>query len=317
MLMKLLNPQTKFMRWLIAFVLVGIFVLSGLGYFESAIQVLNSPKLTFKLGKFDLSLYEVVKGIVVLISLFWLASFVTEIGKTNLRKLDKIKPSNRSLLINGFQTLVYTLVFMVGLDVLGIDLTSLAVLGGAIGIGIGFGLQKITSNFISGIILLFEKSVEEGDLIELSDGTAGFIRNTGARFTLLETFDSKDVMIPNEDFITNRVVNWTFSNSQGRIKITIGVSYESDIELARTVMLEAAQRHRLCSKDPAPQCYLTEFGDSSVNFILYFWMDDIALGRLEMQSDVLRDIWKKFKEHEITIPYPQRDLHIKNPEAIT
>lgn len=123
-------------------------------------------------------------------------------------------------------------------------------------------------------------------------------------------------MIPNEDFITNRVTNWTFSNSKGRVEINIGISYESDIEKAMELILEAAKEHPRCVDDPEPTCYLREFADSSVNFLLFFWVADVTEGRFEPKSDVMRSIWKKFKEHNITIPYPQRDLHIKNPEAL-
>ncbi len=123
-------------------------------------------------------------------------------------------------------------------------------------------------------------------------------------------------MIPNEDFITNRVTNWTYTNSKSRVAINIGVSYESDIEKAMELILEAAKEHPRCVDEPSPSCYLEEFADSSVNFILFFWLADVTQGRFEPRSDVLRSIWKKFKENNIVIPYPQRDLHIKNPEAL-
>ncbi|MFT6106370.1 MAG: small-conductance mechanosensitive channel [Rickettsiales bacterium] len=203
---------------------------------------------------------------------------------------------------------------MTVLNILNIKLASLAFFGGAIGIGIGFGLQKITSNFISGLILLFEKSIEEGDLVELENGVYGFIKHTGARYTLIETFDSKEVMIPNEEFITKNVINWTYTNKQGRVDVHVGVSYKSDIEKARELILEAAREHRMCCKNPEPNCFLREYGDSSINFLLYFWVDDVTLGRFEPQSDVMRAIWKKFKDNDIEIPFPQRDVHIINKD---
>ena len=192
---------------------------------------------------------------------------------------------------------------------------SLTILSGAIGIGLGFGLQKITSNFISGLILLAEKSMEVGDLVELSAGEMGIVRRMGARYTLIETFDSKEIMIPNEDFITSRVINWTFTNRQGRVEIFVGVSYDSDLELAKSLIIEAAKSHPRCSKKPEPQCYITQFADSSVNFLLYFWVDDVTQGRLDAKSDVYMAIWKAFREHKITIPFPQSDVLIKNWEA--
>jgi small-conductance mechanosensitive channel len=301
---------------MIFLIITAIFTLAAFGYIEPIKQFLDSEALTFKIGNISLSVYKLFKAVIALILLLWLASMVSTRGTQYLKKLRKIKASNRALLIKAFQTTVYFLMFMVGLDILGIDLTAFAVVGGAIGIGIGFGLQKITSNFISGLILLFEKSIEEGDLVELADGTTGFVRNTGARYTLMETFESREIMIPNEDFITNRVTNWTFSNTQGRVDINIGVAYGSNLEQVYNLILEAAHEHPRCSHTPAAECYLTNFGDSSVNFTLYFWVDDIIEGRKRPRSDVLFAIWNKFKENDISIPFPQRDLHIKNPEAL-
>ena len=312
----LFKPETRLARWVVALLLIAIFTLGALGHLVPIKAFLDSEALTFKIGSFSLSVYKLLKGLLALIVLFWIASIISASGEKRLKTIKKIKASNRALIIKGFQALVYFLMFMIGLDILGIDLTALAVVGGAIGIGIGFGLQKITSNFISGLILLFEKSVEEGDLVELSDGTTGFVRNTGARYTLIETFESREIMIPNEDFITNRVTNWTFSNSRGRIDIDIGISYGSDLDKVYELILEAANEHPRCSKDPEAECFLVDFGDSSVNFTLYFWVDDIIEGRKRPRSDVLFSIWRKFHENGIEIPFPQRDLHIKNPEVL-
>lgn len=308
----LFKPKTNLARWVVALLLITVFTLGALGYLAPVKSLLNSEALTFNLGNFTLSAYKLLKGLLALIVLFWIASVTSATGEKRLKALKNIKASNRALIVKAFQALVYFLMFMIGLSVLGIDPAALTVVGGAIGIGIGFGLQKISSNFISGLILLFEKSVEEGDLVELSDGTTGFIRNTGARYTLMETFENREIMIPNEDFITNRVTNWTFSNSLGRIDIHIGVSYGSNLEKVEELILEAANDHPRCSKFPKAECYLVNFGDSSVNFTLYFWVDDIIEGRKRPRSDVLFSIWRKFHENNIEIPFPQRDLHIKS-----
>lgn len=310
----LFKPETHLSRWMIGLLVIVVLILGALNYLDPVKEFLDSEAMTLKLGSFSISLYHFLKAVLALIVLFWTAGIISAAGEKYIRGLKSIKASNRALLIKGFQTLIYFIMFMMGLDLLGIDLTAFAVLGGAIGIGIGFGLQKITSNFISGLILLFEKSVEEGDLVELSDGTAGYIRNTGARYTLLETFDSREVMIPNEDFITNRVTNWTFTNNQGRIEITVGVSYDSDLDKVKELILEAAKEHPRCSKKKDVDCFLTNFGNSSIDFLLYFWVDDVIDGRLGPKSDVMFSIWRKFKEHKIEIPFPQMDLHVKNPE---
>ncbi|MAU41218.1 MAG: mechanosensitive ion channel protein MscS [Kordiimonas sp.] len=307
----LFRPQSQWGRWAGIVLIVAIAAGAMHSSFDPLRQQIDTAPFVFTLGSYELSLYGALKGLFVVFVFFWLANLVVSAGEKWLRNLNRLGPSNKALLIKGFQIGTYMLAFLLVLDVLGTDLTAFAVVGGAIGIGVGFGLQKITSNFISGLILLFEKSVEEGDLVELSDGTAGFVRHTGARYTLIETFESRDIMVPNEDFITNRVTNWTFSNSQGRIDINIGVSYGADLDKAHQLIVEAAREHPRCSEKPGPECFLMDFGDSSINFVLHFWVDDIIAGRRRPRSDVLFSIWRKFKEAGIEIPFPQRDIHVK------
>lgn len=311
----LITPKNLFIKIFLISLVLTLSIIGYFGYLSATIAFLDSEQLSFTLGAIHLSIYELMKRILFLFSLVWMANYLVERGKKYFRRLRRIKASNKALVISFYQIFVYFVAFMVGMNILNIKMASLAFFGGALGIGIGFGLQKITSNLISGLILLFEKSVEEGDLVELDNGVYGFIKNTGARYTLIETFESKEIMIPNEEFITKNVVNWTYSNKQGRVEVNVGVSYKSDIEKARELILEAALEDAQCSKDPEPKCYLREYGDSSVNFLLYFWVDDVTLGRYEPQSNVMRAIWRKFKAHDIEIPFPQRDVHIINNET--
>ncbi len=307
--------ESRAAKFIIFIGLAAVIAASWAGYLDGAREILDSERLTFVFGDVSFSAWMALRALVATIFLFWIAALISSSGAKQLRNISQLRSSNRSLLIKAFQAAVYFLLFLILLDVLGIDPTALVVLGGGLGIGIGFGLQKIAANFVSGLILLFEKSVEEGDLIELDTGIYGFARTTNARYTLVESFDGREVMVPNEDFITNRVVNWTFSNQQGRVEIPVGVSYGSDIERARELILEAARSHPRCSTDPEPQCYLRQFGDSSVDFLLLFWVDDVTQGRYEPQSDVMRAIWKSFGENGITIPFPQRDVHMHQPAA--
>lgn len=308
----LLKPQARIIKMLLVLLTIGFFSLGFLDYLQPIKVFLDSENLSFKVGDARFSTYLIIKAAITVVMMFWLTGIFSEFGETRIKKIKGIKSTNKTLIIKVFQIFIYFSAFIISLDVLGIDLTTLAIFSGAIGFGIGFGLQKITSNFISGLILLFEKSIENDDLVELSDGTYGFIRHTGARYTLVETFEGKEIMIPNEDFITNCVTNWTFSNKKGRVEIKIGVSYKSDIEKARELMLEAAKEHPRCIDDPEPTCFLEAFSDSSVNFVLFFWVADVTEGRFEPKSDVMRSIWKRFNDHDIVIPYPQRELYIKN-----
>jgi small-conductance mechanosensitive channel len=312
----ILKPKSWIAKVLLLLLAVGFFSLGYLDYLRPIVDFLDSGDLAFKVGDTRISAYLIIKAIIAIVILFWLAGIASEFGERRIKGLVNIKVSNRALITKAFQIGVYFVAFLIALDVLGIDLTALAIFSGAVGIGVGFGLQKIASNFISGIILLFEKSVEEADLVELNDSTTGFVRNIGARYTLIETFEGREVMIPNEDFITNRVTNWTFSNTKGRIDIDIGVAYGSDLEVVRDLLLAAAVEHPRCSKESPADVFLVDFGESSVNFSLFFWVDDIIEGRRRPRSDVLFSIWRKFKENNIEIPFPQRDLNIKNPEDL-
>ncbi len=311
----ILKPKGAFAKWLMFLAMIAILALGTAGYFDVAKQYLDTDGLSFKAGAYKISAYKALKSLLIIVLIFWTAAIVSDVAESRINKLKKLRASNRALLLKIIQIFIYFVSFLFTLDILGIDLTTLTVFSGALGIGLGFGLQKIASNFISGLILLLEKSVEQDDLVELSDGTFGFVRKSSARFTLVETFDGKEIMIPNEDFITSRVINWTFSNTKGRVEIALGVSYGSDIEKARELILEAAKDHPRCIAEPEPKCFLRGFGDSSVNFILHFWVADVTQGRWEPQSEVMFEIWRKFNKNHIGIPFPQRDLHIKSSEV--
>jgi small-conductance mechanosensitive channel len=312
----LLKPQVWIAKVLLVLLLVGFISLEFLEYLQPIKVFLDSEDLSFSIGETRFSAYLMIKAIITIIMFFLLTGIVSDFGEKRIKSIKGIHSSNKALINKAFHIFIYFFGFIISLNVLGIDLTAFAIFSGAIGIGIGFGLQKITSNFISGLILLFEKSIENGDMVELSDGTYGLIRKTSARYTLLETFEGREMMIPNEDFIINRVTNWTFNNRKGRLQIDIGVAYESDIEKARELILEAAKEFPGSIDDPKPACYLKEFADSSVNFMLFFWLADVSKGRYQAKNDVMLSIWKKFKENNISIPYPQRDIHIKNPEVL-
>ena len=205
----LLKPESGIAKFLlIAFVLF-FFSLEFLPFLEPIKQFLDADKLSISIGESKFSAYLIIQGILIIATLLWLTGILSDIAAKFVKKIPGINSNNRNLITKGLQILIYFIAFQVGMNFLGIDLTALAVFSGALGIGIGFGLQKITSNFISGIIILFEKTVQNDDLIELNDGTLGFIRNTGSRASLIETYDGKEVMVPNEDLITNRVINYT------------------------------------------------------------------------------------------------------------
>lgn len=300
--------------WLVAGLIIPITLLHIFGLWVGFETFLND--LGFTVGSFHISVYKVGQGVLLIGFLFWAVTRLNKGIDNTLKRSKRLSVANRAIVSKMAQIGLYVFAFLMTLDVLGIDLTALAVFGGAIGVGLGFGLQKITSNFISGLILLFEKSIKQGDMVEMADGTLGTIRHISARHTLIETFSGKEIMMPNEDFITQKVINWTYSNSAGRIDFIIGVSYTSDIKKAKELILEAMNEHPDVSQTEKPACNLKEFADSSVNFQVFFWVDDIVKGRFRPLNDVLFAIWDKFHEHGIEIPFPQRDVHIKGPIRI-
>jgi len=309
-LSSLLKPRI-FLGSVMLLIVVAVLVwLAVMGKLEPWAAYLDSDDMSLELGGNRYSVYWLIKAILIIIGLLWFTGVASHLAQRRVDAMQRLRLANRALLAKVIQVVIYTVAFLIAIHALGINIAALAVLGGTIGIGIGFGLQKITSNFISGVILLLEKSLESGDLIELSNGALGYVRQTFARYTLIETLDGKEVMVPNEEFIINQVTNLSYSDNKARVEVRVGISYDSNSELARDMMLDTARNHPRSHDDPPPACYLTEFADSSVNLVLYFWIGDVTHDRLGPKSDVMRQIRKRFQESGITIPFPQRDIHI-------
>lgn len=293
--------------WIVSVIILPLASAYMLGITDDLSLLLGALSVEF--GSQKITALMILKGLCAIIVLFWLASRLIGMLQARMNRVTGLHISHRTLVVKTVQITLYFLVFIISLQIIGVDLTALSVFGGALGVGLGFGLQKIASNFISGIILLMERSIEVGDMVELQDGTVGFIRRTGARYTLMETTDSREILIPNEEFITQRAISWTHSNQIGRIVIQLGVAYESDLELVQKIMLQAATDYARCVPNPPPICVLEQFGESSVVFGLYFYIDKVNEGRMEHKSNVMFTIWRAFQSHGIHIPYPQRVVH--------
>ena len=306
--------QKKMATWLIAFLILPMTLLGMIGLWQPLLEFLDT--LALGVGSYRVSVYSVLEFAFVATLLFWSVGKITGFIEQHLKSSRALSVANRSLVTKLMQIGLYIVAFMLTLDILGIDFTALAVFSGALGVGLGFGLQKITSNFISGLILLFEKSVKVRDMVEMADGTYGIIRHISARYTLIETYDGKEIMMPNEDFITQQVINWTHSDSKGRLQNTIGVAYGTDLKKAQKLILEAIAEHPDTLDDAQTQCNLVEFGDSSIDFLVRFWLRDISIGRRRVMGEVLMTVWEKFEENNIEIPFPQRDLNFKGPITI-
>jgi small-conductance mechanosensitive channel len=309
----MLLVKTKFISYLMVAVIMITAVLNVTGFMLPVTTFLDS--FAFEIGKFRLSLLAFIHGIVILILVFWLAFISASTLESYLRRSSGMSYNARELTVKFFRLFVYFVALLITLSSIGVDLTAFAVFGGALGVGIGLGLQKITSNFMSGITLLLEKSIKIGDLIEIG-GIFGTVKALQVRYTLVETIDGRELMIPNEELISSKVISWTHSNNRARVEIPVGVAYGSDVDLVKKLLVEAALEHPSCMHDQEVKCWLREFADNSLNFLLAFWVSDVREGRYGPQSDVMCAILSKFKAHNIEIPFPQRVVYVKGQTAI-
>ncbi len=290
-------------------ILMPALILDVFNLLDATIKYLDYYALI--IGSVRISIYLALKAFIILMIVFWLANLISKKSKYYIENSKEIKLSNKAIIAKFIDIIIYFIVLVVILKLFGFDMTTLTVISGAIGVGVGFGLQKIASNFISGVILLFEKSVKIGDLLELDKGaTTGYVKYFGARYGLIETLDGKEIMIPNEDFIINPVTNLTYNSNRIRIEVNFGVAYGSDLKLAQELALAAATECERCLQYPEIECHLVAFADFDIKFTLYFWVNDVTKGRMNAKSEVLMNIWQKFKEHHIEIPLPKREVKI-------
>lgn len=291
---------------------VSVWVLVALdvvGLLDPLLAFMDGLGMNF--GDARVTLLQAIKAVLLFVLLYQLAANLSRFSDEQLRRNAQLTPSAQVLFGKGVKFSLFALAFVLALSSAGVNLTSLAVLSGAIGVGVGFGLQKIFANLVSGVILLFEKSIKPGDTLEMS-GVYGVVTSLNARFTSVQTRDGKEYLIPNENLITNDVVIWTHTDPNVRLKIPVGISYDADPRLALQLMEESARKVRRVLPDPAPAGRLTGFGDNSVDLEVRIWIRDADQGVVNVQSEVLLNIWDAFKEHNIEIPFPQRDIHVRS-----
>ncbi|MGR3591178.1 MAG: mechanosensitive ion channel family protein [Limimaricola soesokkakensis] len=271
--------------------------------------------LAIQAGDLRISVLLVLKAALVLGVAFFVARLLARSSAHRIESNREISPSMQVLAVKLSQLLFYGIAVFVGLRAVGVDLTGLAVLSGAIGVGLGFGLQKVVSNLVSGLIILMDKSIKPGDVISVGQ-TFGWISTLGARYASVVTRDGKEYLIPNEDLITTQVVNWTHSDNSVRIDLDFGTSYGDDPHLVRRVAIAAAAGCGRVLEKPAPVCHITAFGDSSVNYLLRFWIDDATAGLTNIRGDVFLALWDAFKAEGISIPFPQREVRVLDGSAL-
>jgi small-conductance mechanosensitive channel len=297
-----------------------IALLYSVGWLGEVIEHLES--VSIEIGNIRLTLYAVLRTVVFGFVLFWLGRISNATGQRVIRTQPALDPSTREIAAKLFEIGVFVLIFLLLMNVMGIDVTTLAVFGGALGVGLGFGLQQIASNFISGIIILLDRSITIGDFIQLEDGRSGTLRELTMRSATLETFDGKDIMVPNEKFITTAFTNWTHHNKQQRYSLNFQVAYKTDLEKLFEIVREIVASHpKVLSGDDLPlalrpDAEIEKFADSGIDILVEFWMDGIDDGENRVGADLLLMIWTALKANDIEIPFPQREVKVlDNPKT--
>ena len=281
-----------------------------LGIDDRAAQFLDGMALP--IGDYRLTTLFVLKSLVLVTVAIWVSVLVGNFLDERVQRSTELTPSIRVLVGKVAKIGLVLVAVTVALSAVGVDLTAFTVFSGAVGVGIGFGLQKVVSNFISGVIILLDKSIKPGDTISLGE-TFGWIRELRARFVSVVTRDGREYLIPNEDFITQRVINWSFSDDLVRLDVEFGVSYDADPHKVSELAIEAALGVARVVADRRPVCWLTGFGDSSLDFVLRVWIRDPQQGLTNIRGKVLLALWDSFKENDVGIPYPHREVIMKTP----
>ncbi|KKO48713.1 mechanosensitive ion channel protein MscS [Arsukibacterium sp. MJ3] len=279
------------------------------GWLPGVLAVLESLAMT--VGETRISVLAIIKLILMITLAFTLAIWLAEFISQRVQRSAHISPSMQVGFAKFSKFLLITIAFLVALNAVGINLSSLAVFGGALGVGLGFGLQRIASNFISGFILVFDRSIKPGDIITVGD-KFGWVEQLNARYVVVRNREGVDTLIPNENLITSEVINWSYADTNVRMIIKVQISYDDDPEHALALMLDCAKVSPRVLAEPLPTVRLMNFADNGIELQLRVWIADMEKGTGEIRSAINLAIWRTFKQHNITIPYPQRDLHIKS-----
>jgi small-conductance mechanosensitive channel len=297
--------------WFYAFMLASLNLFNLINIWQHFLEGVD-----FQLGQVHFSLLECIRAFFMVLALYWVSKNLRIFFHFWLTIKSGLTPSAQILLHRLGSIFLFSSCVVIVLHYLGLDLTVFALFSGALGLGLGFGLQKIFANLVSGFILLADKSIKPGDVIQLKD-TYGWINFLGSRYVSVVTRDGIEHLIPNENLITGEVINWSYSQNLVRLRVPVGVAYGANLEKAMELMLAAAANTLRILKDPKPTCLVTGCGDNAVNLEARVWINDPQHGIASVKSDLFRSILRQFQDHGIEVPYPQRDVHLKSiPDAM-
>ena len=299
----------RWAAWSVALVVFIAILAKAVGGLER-IQLILS-EIGFDVGRTRVSLLSVTVFAVTAVVLMAGIRLANRVVTHAIGRAKGLDPTQKLLFqkLSGIAIVIFAIFF--GIDLLGIDLTSLTVFSGGVGLAVGFGLQKTVGNLIAGIILLMDRSIKPGDVIVVGD-SFGQVNKIGVRAVSVITRDGKEHLIPNENLMTEEVENWSYSDKNVRVRVPVGVAYSCDLKLAQELMMRAAKESPRVLTSPKPNVWLTDFGDSAVNHEILCWINDPEGGVGNVRSDVLNRLWFLFKEHGIEIPFPQQDVWVKS-----
>ena len=303
-------------RWVAALLAAVVFITllaRAVGGLKALSNLLD--QVGFNAGDTRVSLLTILQVLVTIVALYAVVKLLTRIAGHSIRRASGLDATQQLLAQKLVAVAIIAVAFFVGIDLVGIDLTALAVFSGAFGLAVGFGFQKTFGNLIAGIILLMDRSIKPGDVIVVGD-SFGHVTKIGVRAVSIVTRDGKEHLIPNENLMTQEVENWSYSSRDVRVHIPVGIAYDCDLALAQKLMIEAAKASQRVLQSPEPRVWLREFGESSVNHEILVWISDPEGGVGNVQSEILNRLWVLFKENDISIPFPQRDIRIKEMPAM-
>ena len=311
--------SSPFIVALLKWVGIPLATLRVFGRLDEVVNYLDG--ISIHVGTIELSLYDLGRSAFFGAILFWLGRISSSTGKRVIRSQPQLDVGTREVVAKLFEVVLFLVLFVLLLQVAGIELTTLAVFGGALALGLGFGLQKIAANFVAGVIILLDRSVTLDDYIELEDGRAGRIRELNMRCATLETFDGKDIVVPNETFISTAFTNWTHSHEKQRYSVTFSVAYDADIPRVIELITDVVRSHPQVLSDPEMPAgeqaavEIDSFGDSAINMLVEYWMEGIDDGANSVDADLRLMIWTALKTNGIEMPFPQREVRILNPQS--
>jgi small-conductance mechanosensitive channel len=303
-------------RWIGALLAVATFVpllARAVGGLDPIVDTFD--RIGFSVSRHRISLLTMIEFAVIVVALYAAVKLLNRVVKHSIRRASGLDATQQLLVQKISGIVIVVAAFFIGIDLMGIDLTALTVFSGAFGLAVGFGLQKTFGNLIAGIILLMDRSVKPGDVIAVGE-SFGHVNKIGVRAVSIVTRDGKEHLIPNENLMTQEVENWSYSTRDVRIHIPVGIAYDCDVPAAQKLMIQAASEAKRVLKTPPPSVWLRAFGESSIDHEILVWISDPEAGVGSVRSQILNRLWALFKEHGISIPYPQRDIHVKEWPSI-